>query len=229
LLIASTLVQASALMAATTTMASCRSMPAYDLRVHVIDEAGATPETLQVAAEEASEIWRRAGLRLTWTSSPELPGPPDGRSVIVVIRRDLKRSASASAVSAKGPLRPPLGWLVFDEQGRSGHLIEVSFAATAALVKRGSQTAMPVTMLPDFARVHLLGRGLGRVVAHEIGHWLMGRGHADTGLMRAAFSAHDIVDFHPPALPKAWMAADTDPRVSSSGCVPLALHRLIAN
>jgi hypothetical protein len=210
-------------------MESCRTMPSQELRVHLIDQTGAEPATLEVAVAETSEIWAPAGLRFKWTSAPTLPPPPDGRTVIVVIRRDLRPMWPAGAASARGRKRTPLGWLSFDEQGRSGHLIEVSFAATAALVHRGSQIDLLITALPEFRKSHLLGRGLGRVIAHEIGHWLMGRGHVEAGLMKARFGAQDLVEFRSPHLPKAWLAASADPRASSaSACTPLALHRLLA-
>jgi hypothetical protein len=221
----SALLQASPVVAsAAAPIESCRTMPSQSLRVHLIDEAGVEPETLEVAVAETSDIWAPAGLRFTWTSAPTQPPPPDGRTVIVVIRRDLRPMWPAGAASASGRKRP-LGWLSFDEQGRSGHLIEVSFAATTALVHRGSQIDLLITALPEFRKSHLLGRGLGRVIAHEIGHWLMGRGHVETGLMKARFGAQDLVEFRSPHLPKAWLAPSAS---SASACAPIVLHRLRA-
>jgi hypothetical protein len=49
-----------------------------------------------------------------------------------------------------------------------------------------------------------VGRGLGRVLAHEIGHWLFGRGHTAHGLMRASIKRRDLVDRTAPPLPAAW-------------------------
>lgn len=43
-----------------------------------------------------------------------------------------------------------------------------------------------------------LGRALGRILAHEIGHLLLGTSrHQRRGLMRATFSAGDLVDPQP--------------------------------
>jgi hypothetical protein len=39
-----------------------------------------------------------------------------------------------------------------------------------------------------------LGLALGRVIAHEIGHHLLGIEHAARGLMRAVFDARTLVD-----------------------------------
>jgi hypothetical protein len=41
---------------------------------------------------------------------------------------------------------------------------------------------------------HALGLALGRVIAHEIGHHLLGNEHAPRGLMRAVFDARTLVD-----------------------------------
>jgi hypothetical protein len=65
----------------------------------------------------------------------------------------------------------------------------------------------PVAGLPVFLHEILLGRGLGRVVAHEIGHWLGGRGHVQEGLMKPMFDDHDLVESDTPRLPRTWTAA----------------------
>ena len=71
----------------------------------------------------------------------------------------------------------------------------------------------------------LLGRGLGRVVAHEIGHWLMGRGHTKQGLMRRAFGVDDLVASNVPPLPRTWTAAGSEPLPAlSSRCELDASH-----
>ena len=227
-LIASLFMQASvAAIAGAAPAPSCRAATPQELRVHLVDDAGVDKETIDAARAEAAEIWRRAGLELTWTFSPDTPGLPDGRSIIVVIRRDLTPMAARDAISGKTKKRRPLGWLVFDEQGRGGRLIEVSFAATAMLMQRGTQTDAPITALPAFARFRLLGRGLGRVIAHEIGHWLMGRGHVGLGLMKARFNAIDLVDFRAPSIPELWLDASDEP-TPVGDCAPRVLQRLTA-
>ena len=41
---------------------------------------------------------------------------------------------------------------------------------------------------------YALGLALGRVIAHEIGHYFLGNEHARSGLMRAVFDARTLVD-----------------------------------
>jgi hypothetical protein len=48
---------------------------------------------------------------------------------------------------------------------------------------------------PESLVHHRLGIVLGRAVAHEIGHYLLGTGeHAGTGLMRAAIHPREFAD-----------------------------------
>ena len=75
---------------------------------------------------------------------------------------------------------------------------------STSLVMSGLAFRKPMSELTQFARAHVLGRGLGRVVAHEIGHWLMGRGHTQRGLMRPSFDVHDLVGVKVPGLPRTW-------------------------
>jgi hypothetical protein len=222
ILMVSVLAQMSMPLTAGASAPACRAMPAHELRLHIVNDAGAPQEALEIAAAEANRIWDAVGLQLTWMFPPASPDAASGRTVIVVIRRSLTPIPSVNVAATKGRVRTPLGWLVFDEQGRAGNLIEVSFDQVVALVRRGVQLNVPVSAMPAFAREHTLGRGLGRVIAHEVGHWLMGRGHVETGLMKPRFHAQDLVEFTPPSLPKAWMAGGEQ-------CVPPALRRLAAD
>jgi hypothetical protein len=204
---------------------SCQTRPTYELRLHVVDDVGAQREVLDVAATEAGEIWERVGLHFTWTFTPTPVPPPDGRTVIVVLRRELSPIAGVTVAATNGRVRRPLGWVVFDAQERPGHLIEVSFDETRTLVNRGVQLEPRLRAMPDLAQLHMLGRGLGRVIAHEIGHWLMGRGHVESGLMKARFGAADLVEHAPLSLPKTWVEIDRSTNAGAS-CAPVALQRL---
>ena len=52
----------------------------------------------------------------------------------------------------------------------------------------------PVTERPRALQHDLMGRMLGRAVAHELGHYLFrSREHADAGLMRAMLRTDELV------------------------------------
>jgi hypothetical protein len=100
----------------------------------------------------------------------------------------------------------------------------VSFELLTSFVMSGSHLNKPVSAFPNLAP-GLLGRGLGRVLAHEIGHWLMGRGHTRGGLMRPRFNIDDLVGSIVPHLPRTWTAATSSLRLPlSSGCELDASH-----
>jgi hypothetical protein len=215
---------ASAAPRASATPSPMGSAPASspDLRVYLINEAGVTPQTLEVAEAEAGAIWATVGLHLTWTSPP-VPFRVAG-GVTVIVRRAMSPPAP-DATESRVCSHPTLGRVMFGEDGQAGNLIEVSFAAVTALVMRGSYMDKAIPELPDLARNRLLGRGLGRVVAHEIGHWVMGRGHTD-GLMKASFGVRDLLESRTGRLPRAWTAAGSELRLLlSSGCELVASHR----
>ena len=219
---------AAARPAATTSMPTdCPRSSSRVLRLHVINAASASPQTLHTAILEASAIWATAGLRLTWTFPPAPVDLTDNRTVVVMIQRGLKPPPTLSAIRSKGPALPLLGQVPFGEDG-PGNLIEVSFEAITSLVMGSSYLNKPVAKLPYFLQWLLLGRGLGRVLAHELGHWLVGRGHMQEGLMRPTFGDRDLVEWNSPRLPPAWTAAGAGVLMARfSRCEPTI--KLLAN
>lgn len=198
----------------------CPPSSSRGLRLYVINEASASAQTLDTAVLETTAIWATAGLHLTWTFPPAPLDLTDNQTVFVMIHRRLRRPPTIGVSPAKGPALPLLGQVPFGEGG-PGNLIEVSFEAITSLVMSGSYMDNPIAKLPDFLQQFLVGRGLGRVVAHEIGHWLVGRGHMQEGLMRPAFGDRDLVEWNAPRLPRVWTAAGAGvPKALSSRCEP---------
>lgn len=202
-----------------TATAFANRLSAADLHVHLINEAGAAAPTLDAAESEARRIWETAGLHLIWTSSTEGINLNDRDTVVVVVRFALHPPPGGRPAESLAASRAALGWIVFGDDGRPGNLIEVSWEALTSVVMSGERLGKPVRELPKIAQVQLLGCGLGRVVAHEIGHWLMGRGHTKAGLMRPSFGGRDVLDPLLARLPDEWTAAGSRLRLAlSSPC-----------
>lgn len=146
---------------------------------------------IESMTREASAIWQRYDVRLQWSAEGQRSAPDSARcaastgsfDAFVVPRR---------ARAAIG--RPVLGttWVkpgavdhvpVYIDQGASERLIEsLTSADLAVLVGR------------PFIGPKDLGRALGRVLAHEIGHVILAaRVHQTRGLMRPVFLATDLV------------------------------------
>ena len=94
----------------------------------------------------------------------------------------------------------------FGDDGQPANVIEVAFEAITSMVMGGIYISRPITGFPDFLQRMLLGRGLGRVVAHELRHWLFGRGHLRDSLMKPSFDHRDLVQSIGPGLPSVRSA-----------------------
>ena len=79
----------------------------------------------------------------------------------------------------------PLGWIAFDEVGAPARDIYVSHANALALLTM-MRDATPPTRMPRAELETMLGRAMGRALAHELGHFLLAtKTHSANGLMRA--------------------------------------------
>lgn len=189
----------------------CAAPAARDLRVHLINEAEAFPRVLDDARAEAANIWTEAGLRLEWTGPPTRFDVTDPRSVLVIVRQELSPRPGVAADSSRAVPHPALGWTWFGGNDTRG-FVEVSLDAITSVVMRGTYHERLVSDLPRRTQTDLLGRGLGRVIAHEIGHWRMGREHAHRGIMKESLNAQDLIDWAPGRLPRKWTAGECEDR-----------------
>ena len=189
----------------------CGAPALRDLRIHLIDAAGVVPRTLDDAKAEVARIWSTAGVRLTWTVPPldfEITHPG---TVVVIVRRALSRHSAVKSDTSHGVPDTALGWVLFDGDDKRG-VVEVSIDAINAVVMEGVLGNKSILTLPRQIQKDLLGRGLGRVIAHEIGHWRMGRAHMRGGLMKASLGAQDLIDWAAPPLPRGWTAGECEGR-----------------
>jgi hypothetical protein len=184
---------------------ACASTAEPTLAVRVIDEAEVPAGALEVAREEAHTIWAGAGLQLMWRDPIIPPEPSSERTVVVIVRRTLP-PGGIGGINAPAASRPALGALIFRDDGRPSNLIVVSWEWVRSIVMSGTYLDRLVPMLHARTQTRLLGRGLGRVMAHEIGHWVMGRAHTPDGLMAASFGVRELLHARL-KLPRAWTAA----------------------
>lgn len=184
--------------------ARCAPASLRIVRLLVVDRAGVAPRVLAAATGESTAIWAQAGVRLEWMLPPLAFDRMDGDTVVVVIRSAFVGPPTPRLPQPWGAAHGALGRVHFGVDDRPANMIEVSFDAIASLVLEGSQFDRPIVRLPVANQTAFIGRGLGRVVAHELGHWLAGRGHAPSGVMKARFAASDLVASLVPLLPSAW-------------------------
>jgi hypothetical protein len=183
---------------------TCLASSSPTLSLEVVNAAGVERDMVDGAMAETVAIFERAGVRLVWTlTRAPRPTAEEGRLLVI-----LARGPFPPEPPGVGKHRPEntLAWLPFDGSGRPGNVIRLSFHAIATLARRATMLNLRVATLPEQVQAPLLGRAIGRVLAHELGHWLAGREHTKDGLMSASFRERDLVDFWPPQLPREWTA-----------------------
>ena len=134
---------------------------------------------------EVNAIWWHSNLSLIWRTAdvsdplPAMPESEDWLRVLVLARQPGSGEHSTLTV----------GELVRHEGGRP---LAVASITAARRIADESVRYQPLEGPHDYDK--RLGVVLGRAVAHEIGHYLLGPSHANSGLMRANIDALEFAD-----------------------------------
>jgi hypothetical protein len=147
---------------------SSTSAAAGRLVVRTYDMFGVAAEEMRTAHANTTDILKDAGLEVVWRDcSAGCPDPVGSEEVVV---RIVTAPASIGAES--------LGCAIVDVRQGMGTLATVYADRIGALASRTGVSP---------------GRLLGRAIAHEIGHLLLGTArHSAAGLMRALWSNRDL-------------------------------------
>jgi hypothetical protein len=133
---------------------------------------------------ETEVLWRQYGVHLEWTDSPAPGVAPSGLSLEVILERRIIDEPGLPKWA------PVLGLASVKRNGPSARPIRVSLDATESVLSLRKFSRTSAGWIVDD---HDLGRALGRVLAHEIGHSLLGAPfHDDVGLMRAVFRPDEL-------------------------------------
>jgi hypothetical protein len=135
--------------------------------------------TASVMREEVERIWLREGVHLRWHLS-QADVPADARFIGLELVDEYLAVAADGSATTLGHFRPGAG------------TIRISLRSAEATTTLGlSGFRRP---LQPFDHPLALGYVLGRAIAHEIGHSLLGAAHSETGLMQAAFTPSQMID-----------------------------------
>ena len=147
--------------------------------IHVTDNANLSHTELAGAEAEATAAYRAAGLDIVWMSAPWSPGVgyrSGPRSIdvrLVIVPRDMaEKKCREENLSDRA-----LGIAISGAREAQGRIAYVFYDR----IERVSVShGMPVV------------RGLGHIIAHEVGHLLMGaKSHSNKGLMQANWDPRD--------------------------------------
>ena len=156
--------------------------------IRVVSSAGVDDHIVAGMFRELVSTWKRDDVDVLLYTDALDPRPVANASLIV--------SAEWPPASVAGSL----GWMRLvrsrdlDRAAVPIPILTVSIAATRALVDATIYRGGPIFQRPWELRRDLLARALGRVAAHELGHYLLAsRQHTSHGLMRARFRPDDLV------------------------------------
>jgi hypothetical protein len=153
---------------------------AIALTVNVSAPPDISPTLVSRVLAEADAIWRYAGFAFEWE---RVPHEAAAASLQVVIGHDV-RGLSNGALA--------LGWIVFADSAPLQQ-IYVSYENALQLLVESPGVVGPIGNMPVLERETLLARAMGRVLAHEMGHYLLSsKAHTQTGLMRARITSSEF-------------------------------------
>ena len=161
------------------------------LGVDISALAAMPPRELLAMRREADAVWKPYGVALTWFHSTGRALTPPGLQDVLTISRD----DSADRLASRTPAARRLGSVLFLEGSDTAeNTVALSVEATRQTVDQARWANGRVADWPASLREELLGRALGRVLAHEIGHYLLvWRAHTPDGLMSAAFRGEILI------------------------------------
>jgi hypothetical protein len=165
--------------------------PALHLSVDIGALAAMPTRQMETMVRETTAIWEPYGVALDWVRPGEqVLGLPAGHEVLTI-----SRDGPANLLASGTPAARRLGAVLFLE-GRdvAENTVALAVEATRRTVDDARWVNGRVADWPPSLREELLGRALGRVLAHEIGHYLLvWRAHTPDGLMRAAFQGEALI------------------------------------
>ena len=169
------------------------SMP--PMIVNVTFAANVSPALVTRLLAETDAVWRAGGVTFVWRVMPSDPGPAArvteagpymATTLHVVIGND-------TGVTLGQQDRIQLGWIVFDDEHAPGQQIYLSYENAERYLVASREVVGLVAHMPMNQRHTLLGRVMGRALAHELGHYLLAsKVHTRRGLMKATRTASDF-------------------------------------
>jgi hypothetical protein len=157
----------------------------FELRIHLqVDRSIRSKVVLADLKDETENLWRPYGVHVEWTDSPASAASHEF-SLEAVLDRQIDEPDLPKWTTV-------LGRAYLNLDVPTARPIRVSLDATEqVLAFRTTSHASILSIVHD----HELGRALGRVLAHEIGHLLLGVPYHDkVGLMRAVFRPDELAE-----------------------------------
>jgi len=171
---------------ATAPLLAAGSTPQLSLSLNLASSQELSAMSTGALVAEVNAIWWHSHVSLIWRTadvSDPLPAMPESENWlrVLVLARQRSNGGETSTFT--------VGELVRTEGARP---IAIASLTAARRIVDESQRFQILEGPRDYD--HRLGVVLGRAVAHEIGHYLLGPAHASHGLMRANIDALEFAD-----------------------------------
>jgi hypothetical protein len=146
------------------------------LHLRIDQDGRLSRDQLRVVVEEIDRVWRAAGVRVNAGRSGDVV--PEGRTVVSM------RILTPAAVDR----RHVLGFVTTGARDEVTPTIFISLTVVRDLLEASLRSQAVVV------RDRLLAQAIGRVAAHELGHYFFrNRIHDEHGLMRPTYAARDLI------------------------------------
>ena len=146
--------------------------PLPGVRVLAVNRAGLRAEMLAAAEDDATDVYRAAGVRTTWVNA----GPRDSSNDYAIDFTVMIVSGQEARAMAAHTNQDALGFAVPDSTDDSS-LNGMAFVLFDRVEDNATKHHVSIS------------RVLGAVIAHEVGHLLLpSNSHSDRGIMRAAWN-----------------------------------------
>ena len=152
--------------------------------VLTVDAAPAVSRPLiDAALREAADLWRESGVALTW-SMGEDPAIDPAAYAATVVRVTIDEDPGPALGGCRA-----IGWVSFEgtDPRPEIHLSHKNALAGLAQATNDAVRYMPKTRVDAIVAV-----ALGRTLAHELGHYLLGSAAHGVGLMQAEWSPEEL-------------------------------------
>jgi hypothetical protein len=146
------------------------------------------PDVVQHAVRQAAQIWRAEGVIVGITGDAGSCAIETAVEFVTVVM------SAAPQTSTRLNL-PRLGEIVFGANGEPHAEIVIASGFLQQEIEKQAWSGQALANRPQTLRHAAAGRAIGRVLAHELGHYLLKtRDHAHRGLMRPVYSLPALLE-----------------------------------
>ena len=159
-------------------------LPPSPVRIVLDLDPRLPPPVRARAVDEAARVWAPYRVAVTVRKIPAA-GPPEPEGAVVSVR--------LAALAPRTMASSPFGSIRF-VGGRPEPLVFLHYEAIGRAIVGSGAMGLREEQWPAGMRDRILGRIVGRVLAHEIGHFVLrSPRHASRGLMRAIQSITELI------------------------------------